>query len=184
MIELAYDVGEYHRVLSRAVADGDTVLEIGPHVGRSTLSYLRRAGRVVVVDKASQSRDTFKVLQKKNENLYFVNGDVRSFSTIKKTLKILGSCDVLAVDMGGGRYPDTVFKVWATWSGIFRPRDSIIRSRGLIEFVRRAKAEDSSLPREYEESGWLSYYGRKTPYALKKQLDEFGFYVNINQPLG
>lgn len=183
MIALTYDVRKYRRCLAKTLQAGDTVIEIGPHTGASTVSYIKSAKLAVVVDKASQSKFFFKRLRSDYDNLRFVQGDARSFTTIRKVLKHIQSVDVIAVDMGGGRYPDTVFKVWATWSGIFKPRDSVIRDRGLIEFVRRSKIADDSLPKSFEEDGWLSTFGRGTPYKLKKQLDEFRFYVTINKSL-
>lgn len=183
MIAVAYKVERYRELLASKVAEGDVVIEIGPHTGKSTSLYVKRTKLTIVVDKAKQSKMEFRHMLTEFKNLRFVRGDVRSFSTVRKVLKITNDCDVLAVDMGGGRYPDTVFKVWATWSGIFRPKHSIIRGRGIAEFLMRAKVSDETIQKKFEDDGWLSEYGRSTPYKLRKQLGEFKYWVNINKPL-
>ncbi len=183
MISLVYDVKKYRELLEKTVRKNQVVIEIGPHVGKSTERYFKKTKLTVVVDKAEQTKNSFEKLLRENENLKFVQGDVRGFETIKKVLKLTKTCDVLAVDMGGGRYPDTVFKVWATWSGVFKPKHSVIRNNGLAEFVQRAKIDDEKIMRKFGDDGWLSTWGRATPYKLKKQLDEFSHWVNINEKL-
>ncbi len=178
MISLVYDVKKYRGLLEKKIKEGDVVIEIGPHKGKS-VNYAKKVKLGILVDKSSQARKGLKKLLKKFPNLRYVQGDVRSFETIKEVLKITEGCDVLAIDMGGGRYPDTVFKVWAVWSGIFQPRHSVIRNRGLGEFVQRVKIEDKILRKKFRDNGWLAEWGRATPYALRKQLEEFKFWVKI-----
>ncbi len=180
---MVYDVGVYRNILDEAVADGDIVLEIGPHVGKGVKRYLKKTKLTVAVDKSDQAAKAISLLMERGGNLRFVLGDVRDFETIKEVLKLTKRCDIFAVDMGGGRYPDTVFKVWATWSGIFQPRHSIIRNRGLAEFLQRAGVRDISVIKKFEDNGWLSEWGRATPYTLKKQLKEFRFWVDIHKPV-
>ncbi|OYT40006.1 MAG: hypothetical protein B6U86_04745 [Candidatus Altiarchaeales archaeon ex4484_43] len=179
MISIVYNVERYRKLLSREVKKGDIVIELGPHIGRGTLSYIDGTRLTVTVDKSSQSENAFEEIKGRCPNLRFVRGDVRSFETIEKVLKLTRRCDLMAIDIGGGRFPDTVFKVWATWSGIFKPRDSIIRNRGIAEFVQRAEVRDDSIKRKFEDDGWLSEWGRAMPHKLKKQLDEFGFWVDL-----
>jgi len=179
MISLAYEVKEYRKLLEKRIEDDDIVIEIGPHVGRSTERYAEKTKLGILVDKSAQSREGLKNLLKKFPQLRYIQGDARKFETVKEVLSLTKGCDFLAVDMGGGRYPDTVFKVWAVWSGVFKPKNSIIRNRGLAEFVQKLKIDDNTLKREFTDSGWLSEWGRKTPYALKKQLDEFKFWVKV-----
>jgi hypothetical protein len=183
MISVVYDVGRYRQLLSETVRDGDVVVELGPHRGASTRSYLSRARTVVAVDKAEQARSFFHSLSKKHGNVFFVHGDARGFEAVKKALKHAKSCDVLAVDLGGGRHADTVFKVWATWSGVLKPRDSVIRCRALGEFLQRARVADESIVGRFLDSGWLSTWGRATPYKLRKQLEEFKYWIDITKPL-
>jgi hypothetical protein len=183
MIQVIYDVRAYRRILKDTVREGDVVIELGPHTGRSTLSYAGKAKLSVAVDKAEQAKRAFGKLMKAHANLVFLKEDARGFDAIKKVLKHTKSCDVLAVDLGGGRYADTVFKVWATWSGVFQPRDSVIRSRALAEFIQRAEIKDDSVKKKFPDAGWLATWGRATPYKLRKQLEEFRYWIDINKPL-
>ncbi|MEM4347399.1 MAG: SAM-dependent methyltransferase [Candidatus Altiarchaeota archaeon] len=179
MISIVYDVDIYRKILRERVNEGDIVIEIGPHIGKSTSCYERKVKLGILVDKSIESEKGLQSLLKKNKNLKFIKGDARSFKTVKKVMELTNSCNFLALDVGGGRYPDTVFKIWAIWSGVFKPKNSVIRNRGLAEFVQKLKIEDKSLKRKFRDDGWLSEYGRAIPSALKKQLDEFKFWVNI-----
>jgi hypothetical protein len=179
MIGVTYEVGCYRQKLRETVRAGDVVIEIGPHVGQSTDYYIDKAKAAILVDKGRDCVSDLADYCVRHGAAHYIGGDVRGFDAILMALRLSRECDVLAVDMGGGRYPDTVFKVWATWSGVFKPRDSIIRCRGLAEFLRRARVDDESIPGEFPEGGWLSEYGRGTPSELKKQLEEFREWVDI-----
>ncbi len=181
MISITYKVSHYRKILNKIISENDTVIEIGPHIGEYLKNYIPRTKLTIAVDKADQSEACIKPLENEFKNLNFVKGDVRSFDTVKRVLEIIKKCDVLCVDMGGGRYPDTVFKVWSVWSGIFKPRDSIIRNRGLGEFIQRAKVTDDSIIRQFEDSGWMETWGRAVPYNLKKQMEEFKYWVDVKQ---
>jgi len=184
MIAVAYNVLKYRTILSKVVREGDTVVEIGPHRGRSTDSYRSKAGGVVLVDKGLDCASALQEYAGRHGNVVFVCGDARGFDTVSLVLQHIKSCDVLAVDLGGGRYPDTVFKVWATWSGVFKPRDSVIRCRGLGEFLRRSEILDDTIPKDFKDSGWLRDYGRAVPSKLREQLDEFKHWIDINETKG
>ncbi len=179
MISIVYDVNLYRRTLHSLVKSGDTVIEIGPHVGRAIREYIERTKLSIAVDKSEQARKGLKDLLNEFSQLRFVQGDARDFETVKVVLKFTRNCDILALDIGGGRFPDTVFKVWSVWSGVFKPRDSIIRNRGLAEFVQRARIMDRSIRKKFLDNGWLSEWGRATPYKLKKQMEEFKFWVDV-----
>ncbi|MBN2014024.1 MAG: SAM-dependent methyltransferase [Candidatus Altiarchaeota archaeon] len=179
MISIVYEVKAYRRLLAGIVREGDVVVELGPHTGKSTLSYIDKAKLAVVVDKGKQSEDFFKPLEERFPQLRFIRGDARIFPTVRRVMGFTRECDVLAVDLGGGRYPDTVFKVWAIWSGVFKPKNSVIRNRGLAEFLQRAEIADDSLRNSFKDDGWLSEWGRAMPYKLKKQLEEFKFWVDL-----
>lgn len=177
MISILYDSGKYRDFLSKKIGKGSVVIEIGPHLGHATRRYMENAKLSVLVDKATQSRDAIKDLMEDHGNLRFVEGDARCFETVLKVRKLTGRCDFLAVDMGGGRYPDTVFKVWAVWSGVFKPKHSVIRNRGLAEFVQKAHVKDETLVRDFPDDGWMSLWGRAVPSRLKEQMGEFNFWV-------
>ena len=178
MISVVYKSRLYRELLDKTVKQGDVVIEIGPHVGSATKLYCARAGLTVAIDKGTQSEQAFKKMQEKNANLFFIRDDARSFDAVKRVLEKTQRCDVLAVDMGGGRFADTVFKVWAVWSGVFRPHHSIIRNRSIAEFVQKAKVEDPALIMDFPADGWLSTWGRTIPSRLKDQLGEFSFWVD------
>ena len=191
MIRIVYGRDRYRDLLAGLVDEGDTVIEIGPHLGVSTRAVALRAKKVFAIDKSEQAERAAKTFP---DNVEFVKGDARFFETVNRVLRLTKSCDVLAVDMGGGRFPDTVFKVWAVWSGVFQPRESVIRNRGLGEFLKRAKIDDPSLVEYLEkgpawtekakakkkgvdgpnekEKGWLSQCGRKSPRQLQEGMEE------------
>lgn len=179
MISILYEVGRYRDFLNDAVCDGSVVIEIGPHVGKSTGKYVVRTRLTVAVDIGKQAEESMGKLSERHENLVFVRGDARSFDTVRKVLELTDRCDVLAVDLGGGRYPDTVYKVWAVWSGVFQPRHSVLRNRGLAEFLQRAHIADDSVKKVFSDDGWMSTWGRTIPSKLEKQLEEFGFWTDL-----
>jgi hypothetical protein len=182
MITVTYDVDEYRKLLAKTVKEGDTVVEIGPHIGRSTDGYVKKALKAVLVDKGKDCTRALDEYAERHGNVVYVCGDARGFDTLSLVLKHAPSCDVLAVDLGGGRFPDTVFKVWGTWSGVLKPRDSIIRCRGIAEFLRRARVEDDTIETEFKDAGWLADYGRATPSKMRGQLEEFSHWVDIDEP--
>jgi hypothetical protein len=182
MINIVYEVGRYRNLLGETVREGDVVVEIGPHVCRSTDRYISKAAKVVLIDKGLDCAGALGEYSKAHENVIFICGDSRGFDTLSLAAKHVPKCDVLAVDLGGGRFPDTVFKVWGAWSGVLKPRDSIIRCRGIAEFIRRARVLDDTIPQVFKESGWLEDYGRATPSKMKGQLEEFSHWVDINEP--
>ena len=104
MISIVYDVLLYRRLLAETVREGDIVVEIGPHTGKSTLGYAGKAKLAVAVDKSPEAEKSFRPVCLKHRNVRFLRGDVRGFETLAKVLKITPRCDVLAVDIGGGRY--------------------------------------------------------------------------------
>jgi hypothetical protein len=181
MISILYDVKKYRKFIEDAVAEDMVVVEIGPHTGESTARYVKKTSLTVAIDISEQSHKAIKKLSESNPNLVFIKGDARRFETVKEALKHIKKCDVLAVDMGGGRFPDTVFKVWAVWSGVLKPKHSIIRNRGLAEFVQKAKVEDESLIKDFSDSGWMSEWGRSVPSKLRDQLEEFNIWIDLEQ---
>ncbi len=179
MIDIVYDVRRYRQKLADTIREGDNVVELGPHIGKSTEAYYNRVSRAVLVDKGIDCKEALEEFCKIHDKATFICGDVRKFDTMSDAVKKIKRCDVLALDMGGGRFPDTVFKVWATWSAILKPRDSIIRCRGLAEFIFRARVTDDTIKEDFDDAGWLADYGRSTPDKVKEQLEEFSIWVDI-----
>lgn len=179
MISVVYEAERYRQLLAQLVKEGDTVVEIGPHRCLATESYIGKAGKAVLVDKGTDCASALSEYANRHENVFYVCGDARDFATISLVQKHSSGCDVFAVDLGGGRFPDTVFKVWATWSGVLKPRHSLIRCRGLAEFLKRGQVRDDSIPKDFADSGWLTEYGRATPYKMRGQLDEFHHWVDV-----
>ena len=76
--------------------------------------------------------------------------------------------DVLAIDLGGGYHPDTVFKVFYIWSSTFKPKHTVIRNRGILEFVKSSKTSGE----EYSSSeGFLETYHDSGIPPLIKEFD-------------
>ena len=161
MIKLSYDVKKYRRDLLELVEADDTVIELGCHVGGTT-KLIAPECRVIAVDNSPEAIDEMKNI----ENVEFIPGDVRRHEIIAEAYKIVQSCDILAVDLGGGYHPDTVFKVFYIWSSTFKPKHTAIRNRGLLEFFNSASASDE----DYRTStGYLeSYHDSGIPPLIKE----------------
>lgn len=129
MIKLCYDVNDYRTQISGAINEGDTVIELGCHTGNTSKVILENDVRLIAVDNSPEASVEMNKL-----DLTFINADVRLHDTISDVYKLTQRCDVLAIDLGGGYHPDTVFKVFYIWSSTFKPKSTIIRNRGLVEF--------------------------------------------------
>ncbi len=129
MIKLCYDVNDYRTQISGAINEGDTVIELGCHTGNTSKVILENDVRLIAVDNSPEASEEMNKL-----DLTFINADVRLHDTISEVYKLTQRCDVLAIDLGGGYHPDTVFKVFYIWSSTFKPKSTIIRNRGLVEF--------------------------------------------------
>ena len=81
-------------------------------------------------------------------------------------IKEIGRCDVLSVDLGGGYHPDTTFKVFFIWSSTLKPRVTIIRNRGLLDFIHSASTDELVK----SEMGWLESSGND---GIPPRLKEF-----------
>jgi hypothetical protein len=107
-------------------------------------------------------------LKSSYSNVEFLKADVRlheTLETVARMLKDHGGCDVLSIDLGGGHYPDTTFKVFFIWSSTLRPRDTIIRNRGLLDFLHSSSSSEIIKSQE----GWLeSSGGDGVPPRLKE----------------
>lgn len=166
MIKLSYDVKKYRCDLLELVKPGDTVIELGCHVGGTT-KLIAPECRVIALDNSPEAADEMK----KIENVEFIQGDVRRHEILAEAYKITQSCDVLAIDLGGGYHPDTVFKVFYIYSSTFKPTHTVIRNRGILEFFNSVTGDEN----EYvSEKGYLdSYHDSGIPPLIK----EFDFWT-------
>ena len=161
MIKLSYDVKKYRHDLLELVEADDIIIELGCHVGGTT-KLISPGCKVIAVDNSPEAIDEMKNI----ENVNFIPGDVRLHEIIAEVYKITQSCDVLAIDLGGGYHPDTVFKVFYIWSSTFKPKHTVIRNRGLLEFFNSASVGDE----DYRTStGYLeSYHDSGIPPLIKE----------------
>ncbi|MEO2240718.1 MAG: SAM-dependent methyltransferase [Euryarchaeota archaeon] len=176
MIALVRSVDRYRELLGEVVREGDVVVELGCHRGAATRRILRRRpARVVAVDYGEEAREAMTRLEREHRELTFVPGDAREYETLERVLELLDepSCDVLAVDLGGGMFPDTAFKVYYVWSVTLRPRDAVLRNAGLCEFLLRAELRERIELRE-DDRGYLGELSPPgIPGRVKRRFEEF-----------
>ena len=127
MIKLSYDVKKYRSDLLELVEADDIIIELGCHVGGTT-KLISPGCKVIAVDNSPEAIDEMKNI----ENVNFIPGDVRLHEIIAEVYKITQSCDVLAIDLGGGYHPDTVFKVFYIWSSTFKPKHTAPWTFGVL----------------------------------------------------
>ena len=160
MIKLSYDVKNYRKDLMNLVSDGDTVIELGCHVGGTTRLICDRC-RVIAIDNSPEAVDAMAKF-----DVDFIKGDVRLHDVISEVFAKVQKCDVLAIDLGGGYHPDTVFKVFYIWSSTFKPKHTAIRNRGLLEFFNSAEGSGEDY---ISNEGYLeSYYDSGIPPQIKE----------------
>jgi hypothetical protein len=161
MINIAYDIKVYREILKEIIKEDDVVVELGCHVGNSTriISELAPKGKIIALDKGTESKEKLEQLNEEVETpIKFIQSDVRLHDTLEEVAKKvdeMGGCDVLSVDLGGGYHPDTTFKVFFIWSSTLKPRDTIIRNRGLLDFIHSSTSSEI-IRSEY---GWLESCG-------------------------
>ena len=145
MRQISYKRSDYQQDMIDNIKLLDNVVELGCHVGISTqiISRLCQDGSVYAYDNSPESTKAMRKLQIENKNIIFKNADVRNSDIIKKQAQ-LDDIDVLCVDLGGGYHPDTVFKVFFLWSSILKPRVTLIRNQGLMEFVNASQTKDET----------------------------------------
>lgn len=154
MIKLSYDVNDYRKQILDLVNDKDVVIELGCHTGNTSKVILEKNVELIALDNSPEAACEMNKL-----NLTFINADVRLHETLLEVFKITQSCDVLAIDLGGGYHPDTVFKVFYIWSSTFKPKHTVIRNRGLVEFYNSVNellgdyASDGGFLDSYKDSG-------------------------------
>ena len=162
MIKLSYDVKDYRKQISDLISSGDVVIELGCHTGNTSKVILEKDVRLIAIDNSPEAIDEISKL-----DLTFINADVRLHETLLEAFKLTQRCDVLAIDLGGGYHPDTVFKVFYIWSSTFKPKHTIIRNRGLVEFYNSVT---ESLGDYESDEGFLDSYKDS---GIPPQIKEF-----------
>ena len=137
MIRVVYNIKTYREALKEIIKSQDIVVELGSHVGNTTkiLAELANKGKIFALDNSPESSKSMAKIEKQYNNVEFLKADVRLHETLENIMEKIQSCDVLSVDLGGGYHPDTTFKVFFIWSSTLKPRDTIIRNRGLLDFI-------------------------------------------------
>ena len=161
MIKLSYDVEKYREDISSLVKPTDTIIELGCHVGNTT-RLLPKTANIIALDNSPEAADEMEKL----DYLTFITGDVRLHEVLGEVFKITQSCDMLLIDLGGGYHPDTVFKVFYIWSSTFKPKHTVIRNRGILEFFNSAQAGEGEI---ISTEGYLdSYHDSGIPPLIKE----------------
>ncbi len=168
MIKITYKMKSYRENLKDIIKPDDTIIELGCHVGKSSQFMLNRIpdGNLIALDNSPEAKSKMDKLSFEYKNLSFFNSDVRLHESLKKVKEKIDKCDILSVDLGGGYHPDTTFKVYYIWSSTFKPRDSIIRNRGLIDFINTATSNEEM----HSENGFLDSCG---DMGIPPQIKEF-----------
>ncbi len=145
MIHISYDRKRYQEDMINSIQLLDNVVEIGCHIGTSTkiISRLNQDGIVYAFDNSPESTEAMNNLGIEYSNIKFFNADVRNEEVLYDFARKCEKIDVLCVDLGGGYHPDTVFKVFFIWSSILKPRVSLIRNRGLIDFINSSTSNEN-----------------------------------------
>ena len=163
MIKLSYDIKKYREDLLNLVEPGDMVIELGCHLGGTT-KLISGKCNVIAIDNSPEAVDVMKEM----DSVEFISGDVRSHDIIASAFEKVQSCDVLAIDLGGGYHPDTVFKVFYIWSSTFKPKHTVIRNRGLLEFVNSTQLSGEEY---FSQNGYLDSYNDSGIPPLIKEFD-------------
>ncbi|MCK9152496.1 class I SAM-dependent methyltransferase [Methanobacterium alcaliphilum] len=173
MIKIVYDIQVYRDNLEYIIKKDDLVVELGCHVGNSTRIIAEKAlnGKVIAIDNSPEATEAMQSVRDNYSNVQFIKADVRLHETLEKVYKYIGECDVLSVDLGGGYHPDTTFKVYFIWSSTLKPKKTIIRNRGLLDFVSSSVVDEDIKSSE----GWLESSGDA---GIPPRLKEFKLWSN------
>jgi 23S rRNA U2552 (ribose-2'-O)-methylase RlmE/FtsJ len=161
MIRLSYDIENYRKDLLELVNPKDTVIELGCHVGGTT-RLLPDTCNIIALDNSPEAEGEMKKLA----HVRFISADVRLHDVLAEVFQIVQKCDILAIDLGGGYHPDTVFKVFYIWSSTFKPDHTVIRNRGIVEFVNSSQTTEKE---HVSKDGFLeSYHDAGIPPQIKE----------------
>ncbi len=183
-IKLSYDMKVYREQLSKTLKKDDIVVELGCHVGKSTelISNILTNGHIIAIDNSPEAVSIMKDFENNHVNTEFISGDVRLHSILEEVTKRLVKksnqnnslnrlCDVLSIDLGGGYHPDTVFKVFYIWSSTLKPRVSLIRNKGLIDFANSIDFYEKIV----SDEGYLQSYENQ---GIPPQIKEFNLWTD------
>ena len=196
-IKLSYDMKVYRQQLHEVIKNEDVVVELGCHVGKSTevISNLANKGQIIAIDNSPEAISIMEEFEKNHNNVEFISGDVRLHDVLENVTKRLielnnisldnshdnlnnkldssknSLCDVLSIDLGGGYHPDTVFKVFYIWSSTLKPKVTLIRNKGLIDFVNSIEFSEKI----ESEEGYLESYENQ---GIPPQIKEFGLWTD------
>ena len=165
MIKLSYNIKNYRKDLLDLIDDGDVVIELGCHVGGTTKLLLDKCS-VIAVDNSPEAIEAMAKF-----DVDFIKGDVRLHEVLLEVFEKIQNCDILAIDLGGGYHPDTVFKVFYIWSSTFKPKHTAIRNRGLLEFFNSANGSGEDY---MSAEGYLESYHDS---GIPPQIKEFGLWT-------
>ncbi len=145
MIHISYDRRIYQEDMINNIDTFDNVVELGCHIGTSTriISRLAQDGTVYAFDNSPESKKAMNNLGREYSNIEFYKEDVRKEEVLYNLVKHCDKIDVLCIDLGGGYHPDTVFKVYFIWSSILKPKVTLIRNRGLIDFIESSTSKEN-----------------------------------------
>lgn len=142
MIHISYDRRNYQEDMIKHIDLYDNVVELGCHVGTSTkiISKLCQDGSVYAFDNSPESIEAMNNLGIEYSNIEFNCADVRDKEVLYEFARTHKQIDVLCIDLGGGYHPDTVFKVFFLWSSILKPKITLLRNQGLVDFINSSES--------------------------------------------
>ena len=127
MIKVSYDMKVYRKHLDEVVRENDVVVELGAHVGRSSLVILDKLskdspvknpiqplddsldlsnGYLISLDNSPEANEPMEKIAENYENFTFINDDVRLHDCLEKVARMIDKCDVLSIDLGGSLMMD------------------------------------------------------------------------------
>lgn len=153
MIKIVYDMKVYLENLEQIIQKNDVIVELGCHIGNSTrmIAEMASEGKIISIDNSPEAGSSMERVMEDYPHVEFINGDARLHETLEEVFQKIKKCDILSVDLGGGYHPDTTFKVYFIWSSTLKPEKTIIRNRGLLDFVLSAETQEVIK----SHKGWL-----------------------------
>lgn len=173
MLKLSYNIKIYREQLLNLIKEDDVIIELGCHVGGTSKLILNKLneGRLIALDNSPEAIAKMNKLSDKYDNLDFISGDVRLHNIISEVYSKIPKCDILSVDLGGGYHPDTTFKVFYIWASTFKPKHTLIRNKGLVDFKNSAICQE-------DISSNLGYLESYNDEGIPPQIKEFDLWTS------